>query len=210
MPSRHLPTKTLRKARRAPHRWPARAGRVALATLLALVATGLAAGPAAAHTALEASSPGDGARLKAPPSQIKLAFTEPVRRNALMRVDVRSAEGTQYAWGNPRVAGEEVVQALTPLTESGRYEVNYQVVALDGHLVTGGLKFTVSTPADSEAVPEPDRAAPEPPLVSAKPRAADDDGSDVPPWGIGLGVLGACAVVGGAAWIGRQVTRDLD
>ena len=54
---------------------PRRAFGAVLAALTGLV---VLAGPAAAHTDLESSSPAEGASLTSAPSEVKLTFEEPV------------------------------------------------------------------------------------------------------------------------------------
>lgn len=53
----------------------------------------------------------------------------------------------------PRIAGSRLVADWPRQAPAGRYQVNFRVVAADGHPITGEIKFTIAkspgaTPAD--------------------------------------------------------------
>ncbi|MQA95205.1 MAG: hypothetical protein GEV11_11375 [Streptosporangiales bacterium] len=213
--TRALPRRTTRKGAPAPGRRPAGVGGPALASIasfLGAVTVLLTAAPAAAHTALESSSPADGSRVKTAPTQITLDFTEPVRPGVI-RVDVRGPGGGGFGTAQARATGDKVIQPLRPLTAAGMYLIEFRVVALDGDPLTGTLEFTLDAPAGTETEAPQPGAAPPTPVIRATPTfgaAANRKDDGVPAWGIGLGVLAAGVIVTGATLIGRQVTRDLD
>lgn len=176
--------------------------------LTGMALTGMAgAVPATAHTALEASTPEDGARLDAPPEQIVLDFTESVRTR-LSRVSVRGPGGEQFEQGATQSAADKVTQPVRPLGAAGEYEIVFRVVAADGHPLTGTVRFTMSRPGPGAAAAP--SAGQQPPGAAIPDNAADsaaDDGGV--PW-VFLGVVGfavAAFVVGGIAFV-RQLSRD--
>jgi copper transport protein len=103
---------------------------LAAATLVAAIIL-LGAAPASAHAVLEASTPGDGARLDTAPDSVRLEFNEPVSAE-LGGLRVFSAEGDRDDLAD------------------GAYVATYRVVSEDGHPVQGGLVFSVG---DAEADP---------------------------------------------------------
>ena len=66
----------------------------------------LGAAPASAHAVLEASTPGDGARLDTPPESVRLEFNEPVSAD-LGGLRVFSADGDRVDVGDTRAPGRE-------------------------------------------------------------------------------------------------------
>ncbi|MET0913388.1 MAG: copper resistance protein CopC [Acidimicrobiales bacterium] len=109
----------------------------------------LGAAPASAHAVLEASTPGDGARLDTPPERVRLEFNEPVSAD-LGGLRVFSADGDRVDVGETRADGEVVAVDLQDDLADGAYVATYRVVSDDGHPVQGGLVFSVG---DVEADP---------------------------------------------------------
>jgi methionine-rich copper-binding protein CopC len=182
----------------------------------AVVAIAATASPAAAHTALKASSPKAGAQVNVPPAQVTLAFTDQMR-TGLARVSVRGPGDARFESGPPQIAGNRVVQSLRPLGAAGRYQIVYRVVSADGHPVAGSVRFTLTRPgpgaatATSASSPAP---APESPAGSATEPAtnAAEDGDDggPPAWALAVGAVALVVFVAGAVWFGRRATRELD
>ena len=102
----------------------------------------LGAAPASAHAVLEASTPGDGARLDTPPESVRLEFNEPVSAD-LGGLRVFSANGDRVDVGETRADGEVVAVDLQDDLADGAYVATYRVVSDDGHPVQGGLVFSV-------------------------------------------------------------------
>jgi methionine-rich copper-binding protein CopC len=168
--------------------------------------------PASAHTALKSSTPKSDARVATPPSVVVLDFTTPVR-SRLSRVVVRGPDGRQYATGAPRVNSSQVVQALSPLTAAGRYEIAYRVVAPDGHPLIDSVRFTLTGSAtNAAATPTAGGSGPaSSPAGTAVPVSASNQDKGGPAvWVVALGAAAALVVVTAAVWLGRRVTRDLD
>jgi methionine-rich copper-binding protein CopC len=117
----------------------------ALPLLLVVVAAGLSKGaaPAAAHAIVLDSSPTHEAALAEPPARIVLRFNSRIEA-ALSRVTIESGTGRPVALPAARDAVEanRLVVPLRPLAP-GTYVVRYRVLAADGHVTEGALRFTV-------------------------------------------------------------------
>jgi hypothetical protein len=111
----------------------------------------LGATPAAAHTTLVDSNPGDGATLTGPPAEVTLEFSEPVPQD-FTQVAVLDADDNHYEDGAAQVVGASVTQAVHDLP-AGDYRISYRVGSSDGHPVTGVLTFTVAAQDDDRAKP---------------------------------------------------------
>lgn len=177
--------------------------RVMLGALLGVGFLVASAASAAAHTALEASSPKDGGRLGVAPSQLVLKFTEPILSTGA-RVVVQGPDGRRYESGVAQVAGDTLTQPVNPLGPAGRYLVESRIVARDGHPLTAGMRFTLTMPGPAaggaRAVARPAPLA----AVSASPAG------QAPPWAPWIAAVAALIFVSGTVVFGRRVTRDLD
>lgn len=104
------------------------------------------ASPAAAHSALEETTPAAGDILDGPPSAVTLRFTESVE---VTDGDVRvfDAGATEVAAGElEHPEGDTVVLPLEPLDDGG-YVVTWRAVSADGHPIAGGFTFRVGDQA---------------------------------------------------------------
>lgn len=164
---------------------------------LVLVALLALAGPAAAHTSLVSTDPGDGTTVDTAPEQVVLTFSENLREpsEASLMVD-GDAVDADVAVDGPRL----VVTAAQPA--EGTHELNYRVVSADGHPVTGTTTFTVRASGAAPAV-EPTASEPTVPAQSSEPAATgsgdepadtDSDSGGTPAW-LWI-VLGAVVVLG--------------
>jgi methionine-rich copper-binding protein CopC len=164
--------------------------------------------PAAAHTALESSSPDDDARIGAAPDQITLKFTGPIRTR-LSKVSVRGPGDERFELGSPQATSDTVTQLLRPLGAAGRYQIVYRVVAGDGHPLTGTIRFTLTRPGPGVTAPPANAPAGAEGTVRSA-TTQPDDVDEVPAWLLAIGAAGTVSAVTGALWFGRRVTRDLD
>jgi methionine-rich copper-binding protein CopC len=108
----------------------------ALAGLLLLVAI-----KAQAHAHLQQAVPADGSRLGHAPTQLLLSFSEPARLVVL--TIARDAGAPQQLAPLPQVADKRIMVAL-PVLAPGSYVIAWRVVGADGHVVPGGLHFSVT------------------------------------------------------------------
>jgi methionine-rich copper-binding protein CopC len=108
-----------------------------------------AAGPHAvqAHAIVLESSPTHDAQLAAPPDRVVLRFNSKIE-HALSRATIEPAGGRPVALAaagavvDPRPAPDRLIIPLRPLGP-GTYVVRYRVLAADGHLTEGVLRFTI-------------------------------------------------------------------
>ncbi|MFD8142385.1 copper resistance protein CopC [Streptomyces sp. NPDC059708] len=127
-----------------------------LAALLATLFT--AAGPAAAHAALTASDPKDGAVVATAPAQVTLSFSEEVAMGD-DSIRVMDPQGKRVDTGELRnMCSGSVIRYGTALHSGlpdGTYTVAWQAVSADSHPVSGAFTFSVGAPsATSVALPD--------------------------------------------------------
>ncbi|MGW5723798.1 copper resistance CopC family protein [Amycolatopsis sp. NPDC003865] len=179
---------------------PRRASGTVLAALTGLV---VLAGPAAAHTDLESSSPAEGASLAAAPAEVKLTFGEPVTLPP-EAIKVTGRDGTAWTVGTPTVAGAVVTAPVTPSGPAQAYTLTWKVIADDGDNLTGTVHFTLAAaPAASSSAPAPTATAAQAP-TPATPAAVD---TGIPGWiwaAVAIAGLLAVIVVGLRQLLGRR------
>jgi copper transport protein len=191
-----------------------RAAEVARTLLLGslLVAVLSLAGPvttASAHTALLRSDPPDGAVLALPPTAVRLVFSGPVEAVG-GGLRVFSVDGTRVDLARPPERADVgatdagvLAVALPDGLVVGAYIVSWQVRSVDGHAVSGTLRFTIG-----DADPAPDELATALAATAAAPhwvRSADRGARGL--LLIGLLVAGGTAAAG--AVIARTPTERL-
>ena len=113
-----------------------------LSTIVA--ATLLSAAPASAHTQLVRSDPRPMSTVHAAPDEVTLWFAA---RPAAVSVSVTDAEKRSIRRGKVQITGRSVVAGLTTKTAPGWFTVRYRARAVDGHVVTGTIRYRVSTQA---------------------------------------------------------------
>jgi putative copper export protein/methionine-rich copper-binding protein CopC len=127
------------------------------AVLLALAAVApVLASPGldlSAHPALLRASPGEGEALEAPPTEIRLTFSEPVNL-VLARVELWGASGAvglSPLKAHPDSANVVIAAIPGPLA-AGQHTIRWGIVGRDGHPVEGEYAFTLlAAPADTLA-----------------------------------------------------------
>jgi methionine-rich copper-binding protein CopC len=136
------PIRTLRVIRTLP---VIRTLRRLLGAACALLVTALVlAGPAAAHDELVNATPRAGTSVGRLPAQVRLAFDQPVLAE-LSVVRVTGPGGRVLSSGPATVAGTIVTQRTAGPAPAGAYRLAFRVVSADGHPVSGGWGFTVTT-----------------------------------------------------------------
>ena len=160
-------------------------------------------GTAYAHTELDYTEPSDGSSIAEPVSEIVVAFTLPVTivgngfevldpTGEIVQPDVRTDDDTVFVLGLP-----------DPLA-GGDVAVRYEVTAEDGHVLAGGISFTVTaeglstttTPASSTAPDSTSTTASVTTTVAGTTTSvvALETSGSITPWLIGIGLV----VVAGA------------
>ncbi|WP_369812727.1 copper resistance protein CopC, partial [Kineosporia sp. R_H_3] len=97
--------------------------------------------PAAAHARVVGTEPAAGTDLAAPPEQVVVRFSEPVR--GPVTVLVRAGDGTSATTAAADLDALSLVQPVRADAAPGRWTVVYRVVGADGHPVAGAVSFTV-------------------------------------------------------------------
>lgn len=140
-------------------RTPAAIGLVGLLAALAFVVAGPTTA-ALAHVSLVATYPGDGERLDVVPDAITLAFDGDLAQGG--SISVTGPDGNDHVDAAPQIDGPRAEVPLTGEVVGGAYQVEFALIAGDGHEATGGFAFTINERA-VEGVPDPEKApAPEP------------------------------------------------
>jgi hypothetical protein len=97
-----------------------------------------------AHNSLFASDPADGAHVTGPPTRVLLGFLDPPSGDSTFAVVAPSGERVDdsLATEPQPFGGYTVTLGLKPLSEVGRYTVEYFTVSLDGFPLSGEISFT--------------------------------------------------------------------
>jgi copper transport protein len=163
---------------------------LALVALVSLVLIAFAS-PAGAHSALEETSPAAGDSLDAPPSEIRLVFTQSVDVDD-GDVQVFDATADAVDAGDlQHPQGDVVILPLEPL-DAGGYVVTWRAISADGHPIAGGFTFRVG-----------DAAAVDPELVEELLASQSSDATVGAVFGVVRGIVfgGLLLLVGAAAFI---------
>jgi methionine-rich copper-binding protein CopC len=105
----------------------------------------LALAPSArAHNSLFASDPADGATATGPLARVLLGFLDPPSGDSTFAVVAPSGQRVDdsLATEPQPFGGYTVTLGLKPLSEMGRYTVEYFTVSLDGYPLSGTISFT--------------------------------------------------------------------
>ena len=118
-----------------------------VAAIVVIVIVLLPAAAAWAHSPLESSSPRAGAHIATMPTQIELAFTAPVKKDAT--VVLADAQGNDWAAGPAVVDDMYVVSPVRPGLSDGRYEIRWSVTSFDGAPMSGVVSFVLGDAKDT-------------------------------------------------------------
>ncbi len=108
------------------------------------------AGPAAAHDAVESSTPAEGATVAVPPEQVSVTLSN----NPLgigSSFSVKDASGAEWADGPVDIVDNVASQKLKAGGPAGQYKVAWRVVSSDSHPIEGTFTFTASSAAEGAA-----------------------------------------------------------
>ena len=106
----------------------------------------LAAGPAQAHSDLEASIPKANSRVETSPTSVSLTFNEDIGAKG-NGVVVTNADGDRFDTGAIVIDGSNAKQSIKKLNAPGRYTVRYRIVSADGHVVSSKYSFAFAPPS---------------------------------------------------------------
>jgi methionine-rich copper-binding protein CopC len=186
----------------------------AIAGLVAMVAIGVPAAPAMAHTELSRTVPAARSTTTEPVTAVTLTFTGLIKKPATTVV-VTGPDKTSYSSAGAEVLDKTVTQKVNPLPV-GAITVAWRTVAADGHPIKGSFTFTnraaPPTPtaeATPTAEPTP-TAATAPATGQAAPTPVGQASDDGPAAPVVLVVVGAVvlplAALGGLLWRRRRRT----
>ncbi len=104
-------------------------------------------GAAGAHAIILESEPAAGAKLAEPPTRIYLRFNSKLEKR-LSQVTLTAADGRLVPAAVKTDGSEKSDRIVLPLgsLRPGAYVVRYKVLAADGHITEGALRFTVLEP----------------------------------------------------------------
>lgn len=182
---------------------------LAASTLVVFLAA--QAPPAVAHTDLVSVSPADGSRVSDWPSELVLAFSEPVDPSlSAVTVAIGRQDGARIPVGRGdedfEIVGDlrslEQAQAASSLRV--RVRVRYRITSADGHPIAGSYAFTVESERSATRGAGPDGGAD--PLAPSTPPVTDEanSGSLAALW-LALGAL-ALVLVSALAAVRRLRT----
>ncbi|MDO1481133.1 copper resistance CopC family protein [Rhodococcus ruber] len=163
-----------------------------LAGLLGAVAAALlfAAGPAAAHSVVIASTPAPGEQIAQGPERVSLTFNEALQES-FAALTVVGPDGNLWSKGDPLVEDATVSVAVGDLGPAGEYTIAYRVTSADGHPVTGTQVFTLTQ--DGPGTPGAAAAA----AGAAAPASDSDEDSGPAVW---IFVVVGVVVLAGVLW----------
>jgi len=102
---------------------------------------------ASTHFQLDRSEPADEATLDAPPTEIRLWFTQ-VPQMEGARIALLDDAGERVALGEVKQGAEDRKMIHAPIEAritDGDYRIRWRAMAQDGHVVDGELTFSVSS-----------------------------------------------------------------
>jgi copper resistance protein C len=124
--------------------------RIAAALLLAalIAAMGAAARTAMAHALVVESEPAPGARISPAPGAVRIRFNSKIERRlsrlSLIGPDKRPVPLTIVSDEPGKEARPDRLTALLPPLGPGAHAIRWRVLAADGHITEGTIRFTVA------------------------------------------------------------------
>lgn len=112
---------------------------VPILAALGLTATSVSAW---AHAELVTASPRVGSTVPAPPTEVRLSFSEGVEPH-FSGIEVTGDDGRSVTAGRVQAQGSEMRIALARGLPPGRYRVTWHVVSVDTHRTQGSFTFEV-------------------------------------------------------------------
>jgi methionine-rich copper-binding protein CopC len=113
--------------------------------LLAFACASAIASSAGAHAFLDHAAPAVGSTVHAPPSQVRLWFTQKLEP-AFSTAQVSDSTGKHVDRADARVDDSDptVLTVSVPQLAPGRYRVSWRVLSVDTHVTEGDYSFDVS------------------------------------------------------------------
>ncbi|NQW60311.1 copper resistance protein CopC/CopD [bacterium] len=125
---------------------------VSIAASLGLVIF-LQAGPVLAHNSFNTSTPSDGSTLEVSPALWLLEFSKEVPL-ASASAEIISADGVRTALQAPiHGATTNTISFALPTNLAGGITARWRLVGVDGHVISGRVRFTVQTTTSASIIP---------------------------------------------------------
>jgi copper transport protein len=121
--------------------------------ILALFVTLLSPVTAQAHASLLSTTPETNMLSDAPPSEIKLTFSENV---APLRIELIAPDGSARDIDDAIANADVVTVSLADIDQRGTYVLNWRVASEDGHPVAGAFLFSVGEVSSVTLGPQTD------------------------------------------------------
>ncbi|GAA3194135.1 hypothetical protein GCM10010468_03790 [Actinocorallia longicatena] len=147
-------------------------------------------------------TPGQKSVLTDAPGEVRLTFSEPLKRRFTV-IRVTGPAGAVVSAGAPEIDRGVARQPLVPLSRAGRYLVAFRTVSVDGHIVSGSREFTFrpaagKTPAQAAPAVTQVAATTSRPETSSEPIGAQ----------LALGAVAVALVSGTVLTVRRTRRRD--
>ncbi|WP_391118651.1 copper resistance protein CopC [Psychrobacillus sp. L3] len=164
------------------------------------------ANSAFAHTGLENSNPANGEVVTEQLSEIKLTFEGKLEQSSTF--ELKSSTGETIPVDNIIINEEKLEGTLSIPLDNGNYEINWNIVGVDGHQIEGNIPFTVEVPASSETPMEGEKveqanttSAPAATPTTVEQKEEVKSSSNVVPFV----VIGLIVIIGGLfIWLRRK------
>lgn len=125
-----------------------------LGVLASISALSFSVSPASAHNTFSESSPSEGQQLTTAPTEWSIVFEKPVPLNSASGA-VTNGDGTRTTLSVPRHgATENVIIFDLPAGLSGEISTRWRLVGVDGHVISGRVKFSIQQAAQPQSSSE--------------------------------------------------------
>ncbi|TYR81693.1 copper resistance protein CopC [Priestia megaterium] len=100
-----------------------------------------------AHTHVQTTVPEDGAIVSEPLTEIKLSFETHIEEVSTMTV---TKDGEEVTLDSQQVNGHDLIGTSEKPLPNGQYEVKWDIVGEDGHVMKDSVAFEVSVPEQAD------------------------------------------------------------
>lgn len=121
-------------------------GKIFIFTLLLLA---MFVPTAFAHTHLESSNPADGQEVSEKLDEITLTFGEKIEKGSTFQL--LDEDGQKIELENINVDGTQLSGVVPTNLPNGRYKVNWDIIAADGHQMEGEFSFSINIAGNETA-----------------------------------------------------------
>lgn len=128
-----------------------------------------------AHTKLESSSPENGQTVTVEVKEVSMVFNTIIE--PLSKFEIKDQQGTTYALTDIRTEKSTMTGTLEQPLHDGSYTIEWKIIGLDGHPITGAFGFEVEIPVTEPIEPTATISESSEPTPSASPT---EDEPEVP------------------------------